>query len=184
MRVKFIIAFVLGVVAAILIGLLAARPKADAAEAPAPAIPHWLAVEHEAIHATLVEATKAPGEVGVAARELAGVLHAHFVREEEIALPPLGLLAPLAAGEKEPAGAKEALAMSDALKAELPRMLEEHKVIRAAVEKLRVAAVAEKSAKFEQLAVDLALHAQSEEDVFYPAAVLVGEVLRARAASH
>jgi hypothetical protein len=142
-------------------------------------IPKSLQVEHAAIHAKLVEATKAPGRVGAAARELAEVLHPHFVREEEIALPPLGLIAPLAAAAR-PAGMAEVLAMTDTLKKELPRMLEEHKEIRAAVEKLRIAAREEKAVKVEQLADQLALHAQAEEEVFYPASLLVGEVIRAR----
>jgi hypothetical protein len=77
--------------------------------------------------------------VGAAAKELAAVLDPHFERENQIALPPLGLLAPLAAG-KTPSGLPEALAMTDALRKELPRMLEEHKRIRAATEKLRSAA--------------------------------------------
>jgi hypothetical protein len=144
-------------------------------------IPKSIQVEHEEIHATLVEATTAPGRLGAAARELAQVLHPHFVREEEIALPPLGLLAPLAAraAVAEPVLSK-ALEMTDALKAELPRMLEEHKGIRAAVEKLGAAARAEQAVKYEKLAQQLALHAQTEEDVFYPAAVLVGEIIRGR----
>lgn len=144
-------------------------------------IPQSVQAEHQEIHATLVEATKAPGDVGVAARELASVLHPHFVREEQIALPPLGLLAPLLAGAELPDDAvREALAMTDALRAELPQMLAEHKAIHAAVEKLRLAARAGQSARYEHLAEQLALHARTEEEVFYPAAVLVGDILRVR----
>jgi iron-sulfur cluster repair protein YtfE (RIC family) len=146
-----------------------------------PQIPKSVQVEHEAIHSALVHATRAPGPVGVAAKELAEVLHPHFVREEEIALPPLGLLAPLAAGFRiSAAESSEVLAMTDALRRELPRMLEEHKRIRAAVEKLRNAARAERAAGHEQLAEQLALHAQTEEEVLYPAAILVGDIIRAR----
>ena len=65
-------------------------------------IPQSVQAEHAAIHSTLVEATQAPGRVGTAAKELAEVLHPHFVREEQIALPPLGLLAPLATGDPLP----------------------------------------------------------------------------------
>ena len=78
-------------------------------------IPQSLQTEHTAIHDALAEATQVPGPVGAAARELAAVLGPHFTRENEIALPPLGLLAALAAGEK-PAGMEEALVMSDALR--------------------------------------------------------------------
>jgi hemerythrin HHE cation binding domain-containing protein len=151
------------------------------AKTAAPAIPKSIQVEHEAIHSALVDATKAPGAVGVAAKELATVLHPHFVREEEIALPPLGLLEPLAAGTPVPeATMRDVLVMTDALKAELPRMLEEHKAIRAAVEKLGAAARAEKSASARTLAEELAAHARTEEEVLYPAAILVGDVIRAR----
>ena len=107
------------------------------------------------------------------------MLDPHFERENEIALPPLGLLAPLAAGET-PAGLQEALTMSDALRKELPRMLEEHKRIRAATEKLRNAAREQKASVHEQLAETLAAHAQTEEEILYPAAILVGDIIRAR----
>ena len=144
-------------------------------------IPKSVQAEHEAIHSLLVEATQAPGRVGGAAKELAEVLHPHFVREEQIALPPLGLLAPLAAGAPVPEPVlSEAVTMTDSLRSELPRMLEEHRRIRAAVEKLRLAARAEQATKYQQLADQLALHAQTEEEVLYPAAVLVGDIIRAR----
>jgi hypothetical protein len=142
-------------------------------------IPQSVRTEHETIHAALDEAQKVPGLVGDAARRLARVLHPHFIREEEIALPPLGLLAPLAAGGL-PAGAEDILPMTDALKQELPRMLEEHVQIRAAVAELRAAAEAGHAPAQVRLAAELALHARSEEEVLYPAAVLVGEIVRGR----
>jgi iron-sulfur cluster repair protein YtfE (RIC family) len=144
-------------------------------------IPASIRAEHEAIHAALVSTTKAPGEVGAAAEKLAAVLHPHFQREEQIALPPLGLLAPLASGQKPSAAtASSMLKMTDTLRAEMPRMLEEHTAIRAAVDGLRAAALAAKHAAAGRLADDLALHAQTEEEVLYPAAMLVGDLIRSR----
>jgi len=143
-------------------------------------IPKSIQVEHEAIHSLLIEATRAPGRVGVAAKALAEVLHPHFVREEEIALPPLGLLADLAARKTLPENqVDEVLTMTDALRNELPQMIEEHQRIRAAVDDLRQAAKAEQATKYENLADQLAVHAQNEEEVLYPAAILVGDLLRA-----
>ena len=142
-------------------------------------IPRSVQTEHEASHNILKESTRAMGRVGSAAQELAKILHPHFVREEEIALPPLGLLSRLAGGDFT-ADMADILPMTDALKRELPQMLEEHKAIRAAVENLRVAARAENAEKYERLANDLALHAQTEEELLYPAAILVGEMIRAR----
>ncbi len=142
-------------------------------------VPQSLQTEHEAIHDALTEGTQVPGPVGAAARELAAVLGPHFTRENESAWPPRGLLAALAAGEK-PAGMAEALAMTDALRKELPRMLQEHAQIRVATEKLRVVAQREKASAYERFAEELALHARTEEEVLYPAAILVGDVIRAR----
>lgn len=141
--------------------------------------PASIQAEHEEIHEALVALTRLPGPVGMAAKELAATLHPHFVREEEIALPPLALLAPLAAG-KSPDGMDEALVMADTLKKEMPRMLEEHKAIRAAVSKLAQVAKQERNAAGLTFAGTLALHAQTEEEVLYPAAILVGDLIRAR----
>jgi hypothetical protein len=144
-------------------------------------IPESIQIEHEAIHSTLVEATKVPGRLGIAARNLADVLHPHFVREEEIALPPLGLLRRLAAGESlSEAEISDVLSMTDSLKRELSKMLEEHKKIKAAVENLARVAEEEKAPKYQELAHQLSVHAQNEEEVMYPAAILVGEIIRAR----
>ena len=159
-------------------------PEANAAEVPMLAtleIPQSLRVEHEEIHATLVEATGVEGPVGAAAKALAAVLDPHFAREEQIALPPLGLLSSLATQTSvSEAVQSQALAMSDSLRAELPAMLQEHVRIREAVGALRAAAQAAGAAKYEQFAEKLALHAQAEEEVNYPAAVLVGDVIRSR----
>jgi hypothetical protein len=145
-------------------------------------IPEAIRLEHMEIHNRLVSATKMPGQVGQAARKLAAVLDPHFVREEQIALPPLGLLAPLSRGEFTPE-MREVLPMTDALRAELPRMLSEHKAIHTATVLLGEAAKAAGHAAVEDLAETLKVHAQSEQEVFYPAALLVGDVVRARSAT-
>jgi hypothetical protein len=62
-------------------------------------------------------------------------------------------------------------------------MLSEHKAIRAATVRLGEVAKAAGDATVERLAETLKVHAQSEEEVFYPAALLVGDVVRARSAT-
>ena len=155
---------------------------AEAAHAAQVQIPASMRAEHEEIHAELVRATKAPGRVGAAARELAAVLHPHFVREEQIALPPLGLLAALAKGDTVTEAMRAILPMTDSLRAELPRMLQEHVAIRAATQRMGKAARAARNDRVAALAEQLALHARSEEEMFYPAAVLVGDVVRLKSA--
>jgi hypothetical protein len=151
------------------------------------AIPKPLQAEHAELHARLVKATKEPGAVGAAAREVARLLHPHFVAEEDFALPPLALLAALAGGAVTPDMAG-VLPMTRRLKAELPKMLAEHKQIVGALEKLRAAAHAAGRAEYEDFAAALVLHAQTEEQVLYPAAILVGEYversLREAVANH
>lgn len=143
-------------------------------------IPVSMRIEHGEIHEALVRATKVPGRVGEVARTLAAILHPHFEREEEIALPPLGLLAPLAQGEATPE-MRDVLPMTDSLRAELPRMLEEHQAIKAATRRMGEVAREEGNAEVARLAEQLAVHAQAEEELFYPAAVLVGDLVRQRA---
>lgn len=137
-------------------------------------IPKPLQAEHEQLHSTLVKATKERGAVGEVARDVARLLHPHFVREEQFALPPLALLSDLARGGVTPE-MTQVLPMTRRLKAELPAMLAEHRQIVGALDKLRAAARAANLPEYERFADALALHAQTEEQVLYPAAVLVGE---------
>ncbi|HEX6913476.1 MAG TPA: hemerythrin domain-containing protein [Longimicrobium sp.] len=143
-------------------------------------IPESMRAEHAGIHAALQEATRAAGPVGEAARRLARVLHPHFEREEQIALPPLALLRPLSQGEFQP-WMRGVLPMTDSLRDELPRMLREHVEIGAAARRLEQVARQAGDAQVEALARELQLHARAEEELFYPAAVMVGDIVRARA---
>jgi hypothetical protein len=140
-------------------------------------IPQSLKTEHEELHAELAKAARESGKVGDAAKVVASLLHPHFVKEEEYAMPPLGLLPLLAEGKVTPEMVA-VLAMTDRLKAEHQQMLREHKAIVAALEKLVAAAKAENKLEHANFAEKLMLHAQNEEEVLYPAAILVGEHLK------
>ena len=134
---------------------------------------------HEELHAELARATKAGGKTGAAAKAVAGVLHNHFLKEEEFALPPIGLLAALARGEIEDE-MRDVLVMTEQLKAELPEMLREHQAVVTALAELTAAAKKEKLAEHARFAKKLMVHAQTEEEVLYPAAILIGEYLKLR----
>lgn len=142
-------------------------------------IPKTLQSEHEALHDRLRQATEAGGEVGEAAKTLARLMHPHFVKEDEFALPPLGLLVALARGEVN-AEMAVVLELTDRLEAELPQMLEEHRSIVEALSKLRDAAARAGHDDIVAFAEALVEHAQTEEAVMYPAAILVGQVVRQR----
>ena len=139
--------------------------------------PEALRTEHQELHDQLALAIEAGGRTGKAAEIVAQLLHPHFVKEEEVALPPLGLLAELARGNF-PSHAVSVLALTEKLEAELPAMLAEHKAIVAALRDLTAAATAEKKAAHAEFAEKLILHARTEEEVMYPAAILVGKWVR------
>ncbi len=144
-------------------------------------IPKPLKAEHEELHAELAHATTLKGKIGDAAKNVAKILHPHFLKEEEYALPPLGLLELLAAGNVT-VEMRNVLTMTDRLKVDLQQMLEEHKAIVTALKDLIDAANKEGKSEYALFAEKLMLHAQTEEEVLYPAAILIGEYLKLKLA--
>ena len=127
----------------------------------------------------MLRLTKEPGQIGAAAREVAALLTPHFAREEQYALPPLGVLVALAAGQitrDMPA----ALAVARQLKSLLPRMLEDHIAIVGALQTLADLAREVDRPDVAEFAQKVIVHAQIEEEVLYPAAIVVGEYLATR----
>ncbi len=139
--------------------------------------PLSLKLEHEELHSQLAAATKVGGRIGDAAMAVARIMHPHFVKEEEYALPPLGLLPILAEGKVTPKMG-DVLALTDRLKSELHEMVEEHKAIVAALKTLSDVAKKENKMEYAHFAEKLILHAQTEEEVSYPTAILIGEYLK------
>ena len=112
--------------------------------------PTALHTEHEELHKMLKHATELPGKTGEAAKVVAKVLHPHFIKEEEYALPPLGLLP----------------------------MLAEHKQIEEALQELLKVSKTENHPEATLFAEQLIEHAKMEEVVSYPTAILIGEYLK------
>ena len=86
-------------------------------------------------------------------------------------------MAPLARGEADKE-MRAVLVMTERLKADLPEMLREHQAIVAAFEEITAAAEKEKLPEHARFAEKLMLHAETEEAVLYPAAIVVGEYLK------
>ena len=140
-------------------------------------VPSALAAEHMEVHEELEKAVASGGKTGEAAKVVEERLSEHFEKEEEYALPQLGLLVPLAEG-KATAEMKRAIEMSDKLKAEMPKMMEDHKAIVEALENLSAAAKAENKPQALAFVEMLGAHARTEEQITYPAAILIGEYLK------
>ncbi|MFN3892902.1 MAG: hypothetical protein ACK4MV_21100 [Beijerinckiaceae bacterium] len=140
-------------------------------------VPAPLSAEHHELQSELERATQAGGMTAVAAREVARLLHDHLAKEEEFALPPLALLKQLAKGADESSMA-EARALTQRLETEMPNLLAEHFAIVQALNRLADAADSEGLPEQIRFADKLIAHVRMEEDILYPAAILVGRHLR------
>jgi len=140
-------------------------------------IPEAMNEEHEELHAQLTRATKMSGKVGTAAKEVAAVLHPHFEKENELALPVVGLAREIAES-KVAADSAKALEQCDKFRLEYEKMLQEHAEIVKTLDKLE--SVARKAGKRSvvEFAQKLRTHAKIEEDLTYPAVLMVGKLLR------
>jgi hypothetical protein len=149
------------------------------AEAAAVTIPSSITAEHQELHRELAEALKVGGKTAKAAEVVAAKLHEHFGKEEELPMPLLGALGPLSRNEPldDPAEVRD---MSRRLRDVLPEMLADHVQIKTALHALVEAARAENRPDVEAFAKRLAVHATNEEEVLYPAAILVADVLEKR----
>jgi hypothetical protein len=145
-------------------------------------VPVSLSVEHDELKHFLLAARNEPGRLGEEMRRVARLLEPHCRKEEAFALPPLGLLPRLARGEFN-ADMRQVLAHTDWLKNNLPTLAAEHRMITAAAGELLEAAREHQRIDCVEFAEKLINHARLEEEVVYPAAILVGEYLRLRLAS-
>ncbi len=147
------------------------------------AVPASVKSEHEDLQVQLARAVREKGALGDAARELARVMKPHFAREEAFALPPLALLPKIARGIVH-SDMAWVINITKRLKAEIPIMIIEHKDIAAVVNRFRTRAEEADRDDYVHFAHALIVHAQYEEEVLYPAAVLVGEYVALKLAQH
>jgi hypothetical protein len=137
-------------------------------------VPASLKNAHDALHVTLKRAMREPGHIGETARKIMQLMDGHMLREEKFALRPLGLLMELGRGGT-PAELAEAGRLAQGLKHEMAQMVNDHRQIAELLRELATEAGTQLKPEYVELAEDMILHAQMEEDVFYPAALLIGE---------
>jgi hypothetical protein len=139
-------------------------------------IPASIKEEHDELHGTLKRLIGLGGKTGEMAAKVEQVMRPHFLKEEEFALPPLGLLPELAKGEQY-AEMAVVFPLTDTLKRNLPYMVAEHSEIVKALHDLEQGAMQEGKDEAIQFSRTLQRHAREEEEIQYPAAILVGEYL-------
>jgi len=139
-------------------------------------IPPVLQRARNTMHAQLARAGGEPGGLGSAAKQADRLLQTHVLREEQFALPPLGLLPILAAGFIWPE-MRPAIGMAANLRVDLHRMLEDHAAIIDALQTLRNVAERAGRSDLVLLAQTLTQHAETEAEVLYPATIVTGKFL-------
>jgi len=145
-------------------------------------IPEPLRIEHEEVYAEVRKmADGADGRLGELMQKLIERLDTHFHHEELYALPPLGMLDQVVMGKD--VDAQPIIEMADRLRTDLARMFAEHQGIVREIERLCDVAKSEGRPEYVDFGRRLQLHARMEEEVLYPAAILLGEYLKLKSAA-
>jgi len=145
-------------------------------------MPRSLRLEHDELNELLAAWKHEPGRLGEEIRRVARLLEPHARKEEAFAMPALGLIARLARGEVRPEMA-QVYPHTDWLKNNAATLVAEHRMILAAVEQMLEAARLARRLDCIEFGERLMNHLRTEEEVLYPAAILVGDYLRLALAS-
>jgi hypothetical protein len=178
-RIKLFLALVLLVVL-----ISKCRPKEENYIAPFPGkpeVPSSIKKEHEYLLDKIYKITLLKDSTGTAAIKLNELMQHHFKEEEDFVLPPLGLL-PLLASGKLPEHSEGVIALTEKLKSQLTHITVEHQMIKAYMDELIMAAVKDKHPEIIEFENEVKKHANTEEEVFFPAAIMVGEYLKLKSA--
>ena len=166
----------------LLLGLLLTqcRPREDHTVtqfAGKPEMPASIKKEHEYLLHEVGKIALLEDSTGKAAVKLMDLMQHHFQEEENYVLPPLGLLPSLADG-KMPIQSKEIIGLTEKLKAQLNHMRAEHQLIKAYMDEVMQAAAGENHPDVFSVGKEISKHAATEEEVYFPAAILIGEFLK------
>ena len=142
--------------------------------------PSSLTEEHRELFRELRELASEGGEPGKAVKELLAVLEPHFEKEEEAVMPLLGALRPLSGG-KVIRNPSEVKSLHKRFSSDYPKMLKEHAQVKKLIERARTAAAKKGKGRVATVMDELEHHAKVEEEVLYPAAMLVGAFARGKA---
>lgn len=138
-------------------------------------VPQALRLEHVKLREQLYSITKESSDLGAAARAVMELFYLHAIKEEERVLPALEAL-PQLAGGKITDSMSPLRGIADDLKAGLyEELIEDHKAIVAALKAVSQLALAQGRTDYVKFADCFILHAQMEEEILYPAALVTAE---------
>jgi hypothetical protein len=157
-------------------------PAASVASLPSKKLelPEALQLSHAQLSAVLAKVARSGGPARTVADTIAKILEPHLQREEEGILRILGLLAPLAAGKFDAEWIEDVSEWGE-LETKESALNLEHRALLAAGEELLAIARDDGDAEMLEFAERLVLRIRLDEEVFYPAALLIRNYLRLQA---
>jgi hemerythrin superfamily protein len=104
------------------------------------------------------------------------ILQYHFNEEEQYVFPALGALPQLAAGEV-PEKSAEIIRLSERFRSNSAKLLAEHQMIKTLMEEYKRGSQ-ESDSLFDGFEKALTAHARSEEEIYFPAAIVAADYLK------
>lgn len=147
-----------------------------------PETPSSIKREHEQLLEQVHAFTLFQDSAGLAAIKLNELMQHHFQEEEDYVLPPLGLLPFLASGQL-PEHSSEIISLTGKLESQMEHLNAEHQLIKAYVDELLKTKAALDHPEIKSLENQLEQHAKTEEEIYFPAAIMVGKYLKLKTPS-
>lgn len=142
-----------------------------------PDVPYCIKEEHDHLLREMEKLTLAKDSTSRVATRTLELMRHHFQEEEDYVLPPLQTL-PMLASEMIPEHSAEIIRLTEKLRSQLAHMNAEHQMIRTHLKELRVAVAYDNRPDISLLEEQIDRHARVEEEVYFPAAMLVGKYLK------
>lgn len=140
-------------------------------------VPKAIIHGHANIILELNEVLAIGGEIAEKAKQLRAAMVPHFKKEEDYALPPLGLLLAFT-DENWEINAEEAINMAQNLELRLAEMKHDHSHIVDILNELKSLGEKEHNRVVKMFVKTLTLHIEMEDEVLYPATILIGNYLK------
>lgn len=140
-------------------------------------VPKAIVHGHVNLMMELNEVIAIGGSIAEKAKQLRDEMAPHFKKEEEYALPPLGLLLAFSEDNWE-INADEAIKMADNLQLRLEEMKDDHANIASVMNELKLLGEEKNNFIVKMFIKSLTQHIELEDEVLYPATILIGNYLK------
>ncbi len=142
-----------------------------------PEVPSTIQKEHDYLlnqFQKIISLQESTDSIALKVNEL---MQHHFQEEEDFVLPALGLLPALADGQI-PGQREEIIQLTEKVKEQLAHMSAEHQLIKSYMNELKQGAQKDNLPEIIEFEQALHKHAATEEEIYFPSAILIGEYLK------